>query len=1124
MADVGAIHILEDAQIKATFTEDAVFGLVLTSIEDLVKKTTLSPVAAPLFRVILRDFSEAGVFTTLTPTVSGFVQSASISREDDVTIPTFGPADGLGSRSVITWEGKFSSVGGSTDDIKVAWTVSLLASQPGILLFDAAYGWDTVAGTNLCVFWVGPALLSLPVFTTDQYLVALRSGVVSRKPQTDLAVTTDLFKADSGFEPEVTKFADTNRFEAFYPGSLSTPLSAYGGMKRGEIVMVHGNLDFQGARIRDFYDGADFQLKNDGLQIGAGEPFNAQLGTETDAQFVRTRRYVHYWLDDGEYLGEACGERFHSWFKSSVEGAAIIAGKPGDTTDRARAVVSPVVLSIGPGDLLGTGTNDAKIVTEILEALPGLSEVPTFIHSMFHWTRNFDKTTADGPGDTLQTHYHLPDLFSLNHDPQTATRATAVQAAGAFVFGEIEPRRPQEWDQRLIFGAGEEWGGDLGDDAGGRFIRSGARVTNSVDLFRQLANTYRQTTHQYNTCHTKIITGTISYDAPSDTTSFEIGLGASPALDKFIHAIYSESILDESAGEQFIGICVNEGSGGILTGNAIIRRPNPTSDWEVSPHTVEVKGDHTIATGTGVFGDVSDVLLLYGLGQRVEEETNFFEHYTWLIGHDPNKQGTVENGEIFETAMCPLADTLGDPAHDYATLKKGPNPQLIIDLLAFIQFSGTPFEGLALRRSAEFPLVCFETTHIHSTDGVGPGVGTKLTFTHRPADPAIVTAHRTLLNLLRTQGAASQASEKRYPIIESSGPHDWQVGVTDGHLTANFKNDFSTARGNWGGSSFFDFAFGAYHVGGLYRNRAAFGHIQSGVFLTFWEDNVTIAGARDNRVSAMVADYLFSRKPITIYTLPTAVGENPNSNRSGGETSRTPFFDLDNGMHVAASGASLIARMYQLFQAFDGLPMKAPRARSWIRGSGAATVPHVDPTAPSEGHTMSPFEEGDSRPPLIHACYRHPTKDGVFIAVFVNEAKTARRGGAFTFRASQYRGNAPWGGYTVTRYEFTSTGFTSKALETRGEEELTVTLSLAAGTVEAYEMAFDKSVKFVYAYDEEDETKVPLHVDSARASLEDIHGSGERFTFGVDADLPDSNVRISEGALRVEDLGRSGTK
>ncbi len=68
----------------------------------------------------------------------------------------------------------------------------------------------------------------------------------------------------------------------------------------------------------------------------------------------------------------------------------------------------------------------------------------------------------------------------------------------------------------------------------------------------------------------------------------------------------------------------------------------------------------------------------------------------------------------------------------------------------------------------------------------------------------------------------------------------------------------------------------------------------------------------------------------------------------------------------------------------------------------------------------------------------------------------------------------------------------------------------------------EQNVQFIYHYDGDAETKVPIPSDQDRVRVADIHGGpGERITIGFETDLPDEDFAISAIELRWRALGKS---
>lgn len=922
--------------------------------------------------------------------------------------------------------------------------------------------------------------------------------------------------------------------EALYPGYVSTPVSAYGDSGNGPITMVHDNLGFKGTRIRDWYDGANVVLEHEVIADSATTAFNGQPTSPTTGQYITAVRYVSVFKGVGRYIGEECGLNYRHWLLSSTEGQALLPTKPSDDSGHAGFSGFPFMVSFNEGDLENEVGFTDDVLNEFLELFPALSGDQFPFYSTFYSRFSQQNQKTSQAGGTLE----IPDLFDLFiDDAKTAHLATLRTSHKVQLISECEIRRPQEFDQRNKF-AGDDWGGDTSaDQAGTRHNRSGARVVNSEDKLKQIEESGYSTTHSYNTTHADIIQGSMSYDAGEDVTTVTVDPGSSPGYDPDVRDFWTEYALDthtRTLDPQHLGQAIGDGGGGgpFVTTFTLLRGSQADMDLRILKFEGDATSEWDDSNATPALN--TNLLITYAMGYTVDPG-GVKEKKSWL--HVLPGYAKVENDQLddmVQTVMCPTGDSFdatsdpgGGPVWSYyPTHVYGPFPQLLEDLRLQYFLAGTRAKGLAIINSSGKSFICFEDIHSHTpTPNPGGDYSEFRHFQHTPASSEPLVSYRKLLAKIKTDADALQATgEKDTILLEDQGPHDWQVGRTDGHILTDFRLDFVSSAGSWGGSPFFTVAFGDFHHGGMYRSENAYGHIQGGQ-LSALDLPATWELIHDQVAENMVADWLFSRKLPTIFVTPTVPGQNASSSRGGGQASWTPFYHGTAGINIPGSGSLLLARMIQVSLLW-GIPYKGLRLRSLdLVSTTRVTSPADNPAA--EGHDMAPWEDGESRPQLFHAVFRNPANPRQVIALFLNEAKSSTRSDAYRFTPTWFSKWIPssLGAYVVSKYDFSATGSTITTLEEAWEQgAYDFQVALDPGEVVAYVFDFTSGLTFRYRYNDDDYESVPISSSQDRVRVEDIHGSGDRFQYGFHSDLPDEEVEITKVILRKEDLGRSQSK
>ena len=425
---VGQIHTLESSKIQAVFTEDATYGLVLNSITNTVDDATISLISGPPCRLITRAVAAGDTFTT-----------HDLSTATKVVNPVI--------RYFNYWEVTcryiLENIDASGSDMELLFRARIYDAAPDRISFEALPMPVNSGLVDRSVFWVAPVLLSMTKFTNEHYLIPMCGGLATRDTA-DLTGngTTYRFNTDVGFEPETKLTAASDSMEAMYPGRLSSALSAYGNRTGGTTIYVHDNLAFMPRRIIDSRSGTTINLEHECL---VKEAVTEQNLTVNDDVIGIYSSYVRVFKGKGFDIGEDVGVDYRRWLETSVEGNAVLVGKPGDRID-VKQRFDPAIWFTwsGEDDDGSEGLND-NITAEVAAALPTI-----VIQPISHPSLTFNEFSQQTSSAT-----HLgsigdatPDLFDLKIDASRLAEAAAVEAdtSPAFMTSTTQVRRPQPYD------------------------------------------------------------------------------------------------------------------------------------------------------------------------------------------------------------------------------------------------------------------------------------------------------------------------------------------------------------------------------------------------------------------------------------------------------------------------------------------------------------------------------------------------------------------------------------------------------------------------------------------------------------------------------------------------------
>ena len=505
----------------------------------------------------------------------------------------------------------------------------------------------------------------------DKYLIPMNNGMVNKSPRTEMVGNgTDYrFKWESKFNPEQydPETGDDDTLEAYYPGPLSMPLSAYGSSSNKSIIYQHDNLEFRGTRITDSCTATNFTMVHDVVVNNCCQAYNNQTTTYDGpgstsgqrAEYIGHGRFVRVFKGKTEDIGEEVGIDYRKWMLSSPNGQALVTVKPKDDPLVDTVANAPLWTIVQPGDYENeTGYTD-DIIAEIREAFPDLvgDVLPVHMVDIHQPSQRTSASSKSNPAGYIE----LPDLFNIYIDDAKHTNITNLRASSNIApTGEIELFRPCEWDHRNLFaGSGalnqHDWGGDSTLDTGSRLRRTGARVIGAMGQFQQLSQVKYNTTHSWNTAHCEI--QSLTYDAGNDETTVVVDAGASPAFDPGAWDYYvthggrvyvGQGVLENpspNAGYTFL--IYQKGNNTVL---------NSETDWK-SSRTFYAEGDITGSADTGLN---KFLLIIYGMGTTEPYKSGVLtEQNNFLGGEQPLSN---QNLQVGSANMLPFHGSLDELA------------------------------------------------------------------------------------------------------------------------------------------------------------------------------------------------------------------------------------------------------------------------------------------------------------------------------------------------------------------------------------------------------------------------------------------------------------------------------
>lgn len=426
---VGQIHTLESTKIKAVFTEDASYGLVLNSITNIVDGATMSFVSGPPCRLITRAVSPTDTFTT-----------HDLSTATAIVV---NPVIRYAYHWEITCRYVLDNIDGSSSDMELLYRARIYDASPDRISFEVIPTPVNNGLVNRAVFWLAPTLIAIAKFTSEHYLSPISGGLATRDSANLTGNgTTYRFNTDVGFEPETKASSESDSMELMYPGKASSALSAYGDRSSGYTIYVHDNLGFMPRRIIDSRSGSTIKLEHECLVEDA---ITAQNATGMDDPIGTYSSYVRVFKGKGHDIGEDVGIDYRRWLETSSEGNAVLVGKPGDRTDVKQRFDPAIWLEWSGEDDDGSESLNDNVTAELKVALPTIGTQP-LSHRSLTFNEFNQQTSSSTHLGTIGDAF--PDLFDLKIDASRLAEAAAVEAdtSPAFMASTVNFRRPQVYD------------------------------------------------------------------------------------------------------------------------------------------------------------------------------------------------------------------------------------------------------------------------------------------------------------------------------------------------------------------------------------------------------------------------------------------------------------------------------------------------------------------------------------------------------------------------------------------------------------------------------------------------------------------------------------------------------
>jgi hypothetical protein len=1059
----GDTHTLENDSMRVILTEHATYGVVLTSIENLIDGAYQEFVEQSLYRVILRKVQIADEYFTLTGDTATTVNVHGLEEYEGGGGPgnlLIGESPARGARKFFHADFHYLNVNSTSDDLTIHIYVNLIENEPERVLFSIIFDQTQTTGSQTmsqhAFFWAAPVLLAMEPHASDHYIIGTNCGTVTRDPVNDLAgngtdyqfhVGTDTssvtatLDAATGFEPETqSRYAD--RMEVMYPTWMAIALSGYGNRATsGATVYVHDELRFRPRRVRDWFDGTNILLEHECLIENGITGANGWV----DVIQYRADSYVAVFKRVGDVLGEEIGLHYRKWAHSSPNGQAIIPAKSKDRDDNGALIHrSPIFRPYFTDDDDYDNGITEQIALEFRMAFPALEDLDE--HPLYRV--NYDlvyeyNNDASGtlPGNVGNT---SADLFAISADVAKSDYSQELyDEYGLWTYAGIVPRRPTPFDGRGYF---------LADDM------SGARCKNHHEAVAASYPSVQDYLHYSKTV------ASVSFSGGFTRVVLSAG-----AFDPDLWAIFSSHTtttggINHAAHPSHLGWFQKTD---VSYAFPIEKQSAAEAAFKADPPTIWVAGDRTATITAGHALDIH------------------FSQAQYLPGYDIG--GT--NLRV-GTSLCGMDDEIGNEgatAGGWAT-------RFIADYIAQCR----PWMQGVLFVLTRIDQICFGD---HGN--------------HKPGSNEQLLAWRRILAELRAAVLADDATP--FQIWDEDGPYDWLLGLVDGHTRTNIRLDICSLVRQWGASPLFQTVWGDYYrFGGQLADRN--GHITNFNGPTTYDVEFVGSGSRKWR-EAMVGDFMLGRLP-SFGVYPAADGA--LGTRPDGQPAYTPFYHTTEGMTVSASYAAMLARLAQMQLAFDSVNVLGRRVRSLTRTS-TRVVPHV-PVETGFGHgqvyNIGIDETGPNRAPIQHNVMRDHRNPRRLVATFVNPDITAT-GTSYVIDPELYADQVPLitQGYKLKLYRCNYDGVElEREWMARGSHRFA--LHLEAGEVVVLTIEFSE-LQFIYRYDDEDFVELDMATDQLRQRIEPLGGQGARFQFGFKSDHSESDFRIASAHLRAFLMGRS---
>lgn len=1082
---VGDIHKLNNGTLEVILTEDATYGVVLTSIENLLDGAIQSFVASSLFEVILRKVQVADSYYTLDASnkTSVVIHGTEYSGDPispghlfsgetvDANLLDTGNSPLRGDRRFFHADYHYININSTTDDVTVHVYVNLLDDQPDRVLFslilDQTQNTGALTMSDYAFFWAAPAVLTMTPYTSDHYLNGMNGGLATRNPRTDLVGNGTTYRfnvgkksgtqADElypavGFEPEAKASQYADRMEIMYPTWMSMALSAYGNRATaGQTVYMHDELRFRGRKVTDWYDGTNIVLHH---AVLVKNPL--VVGNGGDTVELRVDSYVSVFKRTGDVLGEDVGLHYQKWATSSPEGQLILPAKAKDRADMGHDIqYSPVFRPyFADDDEYETGITEL-IAQEFRIAFPALEDLASHpLHRnnydlLYEYNNNSSGTLPGNVGNTNA------DLFALAMDAGKKTYAEELLADyGLWTYGAIVCRRPTPFDGQ------------------GFFVTDGMSAGRVRNHHEALDASYKDVDEWLKVTRT---IAAVSFSGGFTKITLSAGL-LDASIWSFVNA-YSGTTgsIDHSTHPNHLGWCQKSDASW-----AFPIEKQSQANFIADPPIIWVAGDRT---ATVLVGETINL---------------HFTQPQYLPGYDVNGDGTVYGNAT--TSMCSWADEIGN----LAATTGGWASRYIDEFIS----ENVPYLHGVIHVLPRLNQICF-----HSHNG------------EVPASSNQINGWRRILAQFRSDVFSQTPTVDgvvmdcwMFQIYEEDGPYDWLLGRVDGHTRVCRRLDLTTTRGSWGQSPLFQTVWGRwYRFGGHLANRE--GHITNYLGADVYEQFFIEEDEAKKYREAMVADFCNGRLPsFGIYPATDGVlGTRPD-----GVAAYTPFYHATAGMSVDGTYAQMFANLIQFQLFFDSVNVFGQRVRSLQRtGTTTLTTTFLNTIAAHDAwHAIGSDELGTSRAPLFHFVMRDPVNPRKLVAVFINPDVVAR-GASYVFDPDLYDGHVPirTAGCKMTRYACNYDGVEEVSSGMiRGRHRLAVRLE--AGAVEAYTFEFSE-LQFIYRYDDDDFVELDMAVDQLNQRVEPLQGQGARFQFGFESVFSQSEWRIATAKLRAYMMGRS---